>query len=46
MAQRVKNPLAEIKQGSVTTLDGWDEEGRGREAQKEADISIPMADSC
>lgn len=46
MAQRVKNPLAELKQGSVTTLNGWDEGGEGEGESKETDISIPMADSC
>ena len=38
--------LRELKQGLCITLEGWDEEGDGREVQKERDICIPMADSC
>ena len=36
----------ELKQGLCTNLEGWDEEGDGREVQKRGDICIPMADSC
>ena len=32
--------------GSVSTWGEGDEEGDGREVQKEGDICIPMADSC
>ena len=28
------------------SLEGWVEEGGGREIQKGGDIGIPMADSC
>ena len=31
---------------SVTTLEGWDVEGDGREVQEGGDICISMADSC
>ena len=35
-----------LKQGLCINLEGWDEEGDGREFQKGGDIYIPMADSC
>jgi len=31
---------------SNSHLEGWDEEGDGREVQKGGDICIPMVDSC
>ena len=34
------------KQGIPITLEGWVEEGDGREVQKGGDICIPMADTC
>ena len=37
--------LKKLKQGLCTTLEGWDEEGNGREFQKGGDICIPMVDS-
>ena len=36
----------ELKQRLCINLEGWDEEGDGREVQKGGDICIPMADSC
>ena len=38
--------LRKPKQGSCINLEGWGEEGDGKEVQKEGDICIPMADSC
>ena len=38
--------LRKLKQGLCVSLEGWDEEGDGREFQKGGDICIPMADSC
>ena len=38
--------LRKFKQGLCVNLEGWDEEGGGREVQKGGDICIPMADSC
>ena len=38
--------LRKLKQGLCINLEGWDEEGDGREFQEKGDISIPMADSC
>ena len=38
--------LRKLKQGLYINLEGWDEEGDGREFQKGEDICIPMADSC
>ena len=35
-----------IKQGLCINLEGWDEEGDGRDIQKGGDICIPMAASC
>ena len=37
--------LRKLKQGLCINLEGWDEEGDGREVQKGGDICIPMADS-
>ena len=37
--------LRKLKQGFCINLEGWDEEGTGREVQKGEDICIPMADS-
>ena len=34
-----------LKQGLFINLEGWDEEGDGREVQKGGDICTPMADS-
>ena len=38
--------LRKLKEGLCINLEGWDEEGDGREVQKGGDICIPMADSC
>ena len=38
--------LRKLKQGLCISLEGWNGEGNGREAQKGGDICIPMADSC
>ena len=38
--------LRTLNQGLCINLEGWDEEGDGREFQKGGDIYIPMADSC
>ena len=38
--------LRKLKQGLCINLEGWEEEGDGREVQKGGDICIPMADSC
>ena len=38
--------LRKLKQGLCVSLEGWDGEGEGREAQKGGDICIVMADSC
>ena len=38
--------LRKLKQGLCINLEGWDEEGEGREVQKGGDIYISMADSC
>ena len=38
--------LRKHKQGLCINLEGWNGEEDGREAQKEGDICIPMADSC
>ena len=38
--------LIKLKQRLCINLEGWDEEGDGREVQKGEDICIPMADSC
>ena len=38
--------LWKLKQRLCINLEGWDEEGDGREIQKRGDICIPMADSC
>ena len=38
--------LRDSNSSSVTTLEGWDGEGDGREVQEGGDICIPMADSC
>ena len=37
--------LRKLKQGLCINLEGWDEEGDGKEVQKGEDIFIPMADS-
>ena len=37
--------LRKLKQGLCINLEGWDEEGDGREFRKGGDICIPMADS-
>jgi hypothetical protein len=37
--------LRKLKQGLCINLEGWDEEGGGREVQKGGDICIPIADS-
>ena len=38
--------LRELKRGLCNNLDGWDEEGRGREVEEGGDIGIPVVDSC
>ena len=37
--------LRNSNSSSVSTLEGWDGEGDGKEAAKGRDICIPMADS-
>ena len=37
--------LKKLKQGLCINLEGWDEEGDGREVQKGEDMCTPMADS-
>ena len=37
--------LRKLKQGFCINLEGWDEEGDGKDVQKGRDICIPMADS-
>jgi len=36
----------ETQTGLCMNLEGWDEEGDGREVQTRRDICITMADSC
>ena len=38
--------LRKLKQRLCINLEGWDEEGDGREVQKGGDICIPIADTC
>ena len=38
--------LRELKQGLCHNLEGWDEEGDGKEFQEGGDMCISMADSC
>ena len=38
--------LQEPKLGLCNDLEGWDEEGGGKEVSEGEDICIPMADSC
>ena len=38
--------LSELKPGLGNTLEGWDGEEGGREAQKGGDICVPTADPC
>ena len=38
--------LRKLKQALCINLEGWDEEGNGREVQKGGDMCILMADSC
>ena len=38
--------LRKLKQGLCDNLEGWDEEGNGRDGQDGGDIDVPMADSC
>ena len=38
--------LRKLKQGLCISLEGWNGEGNGREAQKGGDICIPMSLSC
>ena len=38
--------LRKPKQGLCSNLEGWDEEGEGKEVQKRGHICLPMADSC
>ena len=38
--------LRKLKQGLCIILEGWDEEGNGREVQKGGGVCTPMADSC
>ena len=38
--------LRKLKQGLCINLEGWEEEGDGRERQKGGDVCIPGADLC
>ena len=38
--------LRKFKQGLCINLEGWNEEGDGREVQRGGGICIPMSDSC
>ena len=38
--------LRKLKQWLCVRLEGWDEEGDGREVQKGGDICLPIAYSC
>ena len=38
--------LRNSNSSSVSTLEGWEGEGDGKEAEKGRDICIPMADTC
>ena len=38
--------LRKLKQWFCVSLEGWDEEGDGREVQKGGDICLPIAYSC
>ena len=38
--------LMKLKQGLCINLEGWDEEGGGREVQKGGAVCIPMDSSC
>ena len=38
--------LRKLKQGLCINLEGWDEEGDGREVHEGGGICISMADSC
>ena len=38
--------LREPKPGLYVNLEGWDEEGGGKQVQVEGDMGTPMADSC
>ena len=42
---RIPVGLRTLKQRLCTNLEGWDEEGDGREIQKGRDICIPPVDS-
>ena len=44
--QREFSCLRKLKQGLCINLEGWEEEGDGREGQKGGDVCIPGADSC
>ena len=38
--------LRKLKQGLCDSLEGWAEEGNGRESRDRGDMDVPMADSC
>ena len=38
--------LKELRPGLGNNLEGWDGEGRGRDAQVGGDMGTPMADAC
>ena len=38
--------LRKLKQRLCINVEGWNEEGNGREVQKGGDICTPMDDSC
>ena len=38
--------LRKLKPWFCVSLEGWDEEGDGREVQKGGDICLPIAYSC
>ena len=38
--------LRKLKQGLCDNLEGWDQEGDGRDIHEGGDVGILMADSC
>ena len=38
--------LGKLKQGLCINLQGWGEEGDGREVQKGGNVCVPMVDAC
>ena len=42
----IANGICCMSQELCISLEGWDGEGHGTEAQEGGDVCIPMADSC